>query len=795
MPSDTKGPTEAGPLLPTCTENAASILSATSAVRGDTQPYAATAAKYWDAGFRGVLPTNKPRTKSPIPSGYTGHDGADPSYPDVIAWTEDKPASNIALRMPHDLVGLDVDAYGDKTGGRTLAHAEQLWGALPPTWISTSRVDGVSGIRFYRVPAGTRLLNEIKFRAEGLGHIDIVQRTHRYAIVAPSIHPEGRAYQWVEPDGFNSDGVPKPADLPDLPPLWLQNLVAVEPHTKAAWSGPLNIRTALESMPTGTPDATVAKRLDDALADLTGAAGSRHDSTVRHVQALVRFAEQGRPGVNDALNRLGDAFADKLADSRPGGKTAAEDEFLSMLRGALRTVKADPTPDDHGAELNAQLLDMAGTTTEQRHTQQIAAALTQRAGGVTPADDPIEQFWSSRESLSTVKQWAAARMCSPWSVLGVVLCRALTTVPSWITLPPIIGGRGSLNFFVALVGNSGGGKGTAEACAEDALPVDVYVAPEGSGEGLAHLFMRKAEQRDRNQGHEGEWVSMRNGVMLSIAEVDTLVGIGGRSGSTIMPKLRNAFSGEEIGFSYADASKRPQVGKHNYRLTVAIGVQPEKAGPLLDDAGGGTPQRFLWMPTTDPTISSRRPAEPAPLTIPAGSVWATSARSITIPPAAEQTILDAHVARSRGEGNALDGHALFVREKVAFALALLDGRTDMNEQDWELSAVLMAVSANTRGGVQSKLSAVAEKRAAAVGKLKGIENASAEDAAEQRLHQRVTRRLLKLLDDNGPLELGGRRGIRNRLAGSERQVLDAALASLVDDGLIRLRDDKNYERC
>ncbi|MFC9765608.1 bifunctional DNA primase/polymerase [Rhodococcus jostii] len=757
----------------------------------DTQvsPYADHARKYWSLGWRSPLPTTKPRTKSPIPAGYTGRDGVEPSSADVQAWTEDKPMSNVALRVPLDVVGIDVDAYGDKSGGRTLAHSEGLWGALPPTWISTSRIDGISGIRFYRVPAGTRLKNEIKFRAESLGHIEIVQHTHRYAIVAPSIHPEGRVYRWVMPDGTDAVGeLPNPADLPDLPERWLQNLVDVEPHTNGAWLGPMNIRTELDNMPAGTPGEDVTTRLDVALSDLAGAAGSRHDSTLKHVAALARLGDEGCLGVKEALIRLGDAFADALAGSRPGGKADAEDEFRSMLESALRMVKADPART--GAEQNAQLYAMAGTTTEQLRTRQIAAALTEHANGVNnPAE---EQFWSSRDSLSTVKQWAAARMCSPWSVLGVVLCRALTTVPPWITLPPIIGGRGSLNVFVALVGNSGGGKGASESCAEDALPVDVHVAPEGSGEGLAHLFMRRAEKKDRDEGVTADWVQQRHGAMLSIAEVDTLVGIGGRSGSTIMPKLRNAFSGEEIGFSYADASKRPQVGKHNYRLTVAIGVQPEKAGPLLDDAGGGTPQRFLWLPTADRAISRQRPHEPAPLTIPGGNAWGAYARSITIPTSAEDTILDAHVDRSHGVGDALDGHALFVREKVAFALALLDGRTDMNEQDWELSAVLMNVSDRTRGDVQSKLSAVAEKRAATVGKLRGIENEAAEDVAEQRIRQRVTRRILAVLAD-GPKKLTGRSGIRSRLAGAERAFAEVALADLQATGQVTVGDGDHFE--
>jgi hypothetical protein len=55
-----------------------------------------------------------------------------------------------------------VDAYGDKTGGRTLREAEKRWGPLPHTVISSSRDDCVSGIRLYRIPQSIELPGDIK---------------------------------------------------------------------------------------------------------------------------------------------------------------------------------------------------------------------------------------------------------------------------------------------------------------------------------------------------------------------------------------------------------------------------------------------------------------------------------------------------------------------------------------------------------------------------------------------------------------------------------------------------------
>jgi len=158
-------------------------------------PYATGADAYWRAGWRGIVPLPYKAKKNP-PSGFTGQNGVDPSYADLDAWaTGPEGAGNIALRMPRNVVGVDVDAYGDKLGKETLATAEREHGALPLTWRTTSRDDGVSGIRFYRVPEALAWPGEI-------GHgTELIQHRHRYSLVWPSVHPEGRTYRWIGPDG------------------------------------------------------------------------------------------------------------------------------------------------------------------------------------------------------------------------------------------------------------------------------------------------------------------------------------------------------------------------------------------------------------------------------------------------------------------------------------------------------------------------------------------------------------------------------------------------------------------
>ena len=76
------------------------------------RPYGDAAVGYWEADWMGVLPL-RAGAKSPPPSGYTGQDGGWPSRVDVQRWAEERPRANIGLRLPDDVIGLDVDDYDD----------------------------------------------------------------------------------------------------------------------------------------------------------------------------------------------------------------------------------------------------------------------------------------------------------------------------------------------------------------------------------------------------------------------------------------------------------------------------------------------------------------------------------------------------------------------------------------------------------------------------------------------------------------------------------------------------------
>jgi hypothetical protein len=314
-------------------------------------------------------------------------------------------------------------------------------------------------------------------------------------------------------------------------------------------------------------------------------------------------------------------------------------------------------------------------------------------------------FWGSRESLAHVRDFARARRAGPLGTLGVVLARVVGATPPFVVLPPLAGGIASLNPFIALVGPSGKGKGKCSSAGRDAVIIEgiseAHLLTPGSGEGVAHMFAHRKGQ---------DLVMHEERVILDAPEVDTLTALNGRRGATLDPELRKAWSGEGLGFGYADPTKRLPIPAHAYRLCLLVGVQPGRAESMFDSADGGTPQRFLWLPVSDPRAPDTRPPEPEPLRwrLPSWPL-ALHGEKVHLEVCREAAAaVDAESLRSLRDdsfADSLDGHRLLAQLKVAAALALLDGHAGVRADDWRLGGMLLAISDQTRRRVQQRLAA------------------------------------------------------------------------------------------
>ncbi len=312
------------------------------------------------------------------------------------------------------------------------------------------------------------------------------------------------------------------------------------------------------------------------------------------------------------------------------------------------------------------------------------------------ADTDKLDFWTARPSLARIHGFARGRRVAPWAVLGGVLARVVVATEPNVQLPPTIGSYASLNLFIGLVGKSGAGKDAANKVARDCIDLgkeaDFLTAPLGSGEGLSHMFMKWTKDDGLQQ--------VNRAALVTIGEIDTLGALVQRQSSTVGSQLRQAAMGEALGFFYVDEAKRMMTPEHQYRMCLLAGIQPKRSGVLLGEADGGTPQRFVWLPATDPDAPDKRPDCPKPLLwqppkwheaggIHEGGMYRNV---VSVCDTACDIIDRAHLARTRGDGDALDGHALLTRLKVATALAILEGRCNVTDEDWDLSGTVMDVS-------------------------------------------------------------------------------------------------------
>lgn len=693
----------------------------------------------------------------------------------IRAWWTRTPNANIGLATGHRFDVVDVDGpAGHQTLARLAISGEIDAAALGK--VSTPR-DG--GMHIYLPPSGSG-------NAAGLGDGMDYRGNGGYVVAPPSIITTGAnpgEYAWT------------------AEPVW------PEPGTTAATDWRAVIRAELDPpkaapIPTTPPALAVAREPGDLhpyaaaaisgeLARLDGLPrpwreGARWDATTFEVACnLIELANASWTGYTLA------AAQRDLEARAPTDEVWSEREVYRKWDSAWETVggRARPEPE--------ALRPVVAEVTAAELSPEPAPGCPE-LGSVDPEpghDDA--DFWGTRKSLRRVHEWARAREAAPLAVLGVVLARVVAATPANVVLPAIIGGEASLNLFLALVAPSGGGKGISERAAGAA--VDLSAAIEsgdgrdfretgpGSGEGIGHIFVRRDNRK-------GEIIQHTFAALLSAPEVDTIAGLKGRNGSTLLPELRKAWMGEPLGFAYADPTKRLTVERHAYRLCAVVGVQPLRAATLLDDAGGGTPQRFLWLPTTDRNIPDETPPEPAVLTWEA-PVWPSPVgglRNLEVCAEAEDVIRSAHKARQRGQGAALDGHALLCREKLAAALAILDGHAGVRSEDWHLAGRLMEISDRTRAGVAADLEADQRRATMAQARAEGVREIERGKVVAEDGHQRAGRAIVRKLRSTH--EWVAASDVRRVLKRETRPHFESALEALSETGQVEISDPESGQR-
>lgn len=537
---------------------------------------------YRDAGWRGVLPL-PPASKFPPPKGFTGYDGAWPTNAQIDLWIADRPAdSNLMLRLNHGLVGIDVDAYDDKTGGRTLEEAESRWGALPPTYRSSARADDeVSGHRVFRVPEGILFRGRIVFPEMGIGDIDTIQPHLRYITAYPSIHPKtGQPYRWYALDGsvmLDTD-VPRVDQLPELPPSWIEAL-SQEALRETVFDGSAPNRRAdaavdeellgelTDMSDNGLPDDVVDAKLSKAMRDLTDGTGSRYDTVRDHTAGLMRLHFAGRQGVPQALGQLRRAYSLEVSDTR--SVSVAEAEFRRFTEGAALLIAASAP----GNATTVQSISRVGITSREGHAL-IPSRLDVKAqmvtGGSFVLDLPAvsECVWGSEDKVV----WANGEGLMVTGTQGV----GKTTLAQQLTL--------------GLVGLIDGPVLGFPLARQD-LRV-LYLAMDRPNQ-IARAFRRRCRSEDRLLLDKNlvVWPGPPPADLAKNPELLTAMAAEAGAGVVVVDSLKDAAMGlseDEVGAAWNRAAQGLLASGRNLVVLHHRKKQAKNARTTLDDVYGST---------------------------------------------------------------------------------------------------------------------------------------------------------------------------------------------------------------
>lgn len=573
-------------------------------------------------------------------------------------------------------------------------------------------------------------------------------------VLAPTIHPEtDKPYRLVSGD-WN--------DVPELPAV-LRTLLRAGGGDQKPPLTPKEIETLFAALTTGGDYGLLNERAEGFRADVAGGK-SRHEAILVAALRMMGDAKKGKYPATAGTERLRQEFDASFAIPVSGKRRApAPGEFDGML-----------------AWVAAQL---------------------------SPEESALELF-DATPQLRRVRRWAQEYSVSPIGLLGVGLTRALACLPPSCVLPDVVGGTASLNFFIALVGASGTGKGATERVAKqlfqmpEMVVADTYIGRPGSSEGLAKMFGYVQIQKE-GKGTTRIQKFTHTRVLASLAEVDTLKALMGRDDNKLSATLREAWTGSRLGNDYSGAESKFVIGDNRYRFCFVVGVQPDRAETILSGVAGGLPQRFLWLPmTVSPGQHLRKTGDRSdlkPIILPAVSqedaaaiaawklVMSTDAdsadwRVLTIPNAVRAQIEAARELVLQGLSDEHEGHRLLTQEKLAMGFAILHGRVSgFNTEHWRMADLLLRVSDETYSLLWQRLhhrKLDARMREAEVsGKVRHART----EAQERELRNQVRQRVLEALEKGR----SSKSDLRNGRSKLQREVLDQVLQELVNEGLVR----------
>jgi hypothetical protein len=374
-----------------------------------------------------------------------------------------------------------------------------------------------------------------------------------------------------------------------------------------------------------------------------------------------------------------------------------------------------------------------GSAATNGHGNPAAEAVAEAKATLAQEIRVSDALFKGSPLLKHIADSADARGSSRVAALVQGLMRISMAIGPAVVIPAHLGGSHvGLSLLHALVGETSGGKGRAEAVGHDAIALcsrgRAYrfepVSPS-TGEGLVSVFADTSNNPDTGRT---ETSIHTPSALLTYKDAETLGALVSRSGSTLGGMLLSMYMGDGLGFITREKARRISLPAHTYAAGLTAGVRPDNSGVLLSEEmrSVGMSHRFVWTPVRNGYAMARK-TPPAPITVelpdfgcsgggnpydiarlyapgegvdPGDLVMIEVAAKVADEIHAADAVKDLDVFGAVPPGeDQLYGHVMLTRLKLAFPLAAMHGETGVSERWWEAAGTVMDVSAATMDAV------------------------------------------------------------------------------------------------
>ena len=679
--------------------------------------------------------------------GATGRSGS-VTTEKIQEWSAVYPHANTGV-VANGWIAIDVDEHDDKHGAKQFEELQRKHGILPKTFKSSARgADSPAGQYFFRVD------DVVPYESNPAKDIEIIHPGHRYSAVAPSVHPTTQSvYKWYDQEGNPLSEIPEVDSLPELPLGWV-----------LAFSKPEALSIDYTQSFTGNINDWIAW-LDDT------------EPTYFTLELLETIESLQHIG-HDGLMKLLIQVRDLQTNLWERGTRKAFDAIAAKYVATTR--ERDPN-----TEFNNLLRWIIGDNwvPQAQGNQTAREIVLKMMEQVENLDD--RSFWNSRESLKKIYALGRKKVIAPYSLLGMVLMRVMHGIP-WNVYYRSFRGAHPMNSLGAFVGPTGTGKSLTLDIVSDYIAFSdsptsmggdgtwTSVIEPGSGEAIPEHYM--AWYEDETGKKRKDWKNSNHSALFAFDEIGMLESRQAREGATIIEFAKQGWSGGVLGRELA-SGRGTMLLPRSYRFGLFANIQPARAGILFTASAisGGLPSRFLFFSTQDSNAQKEYDDSPATVFRLPQVNWVGVEYIDALP-----SMNEAHKAESfqsvNGGLDELDSHLLLTRAKVAVALAVMDGRSELIEEDWELSRFVINHSKETRAHVLQVLKGTFGKEIAKQGEAAGLKSAIAAEVADNRMVLHVAERIKQLRAEGVPET--GERGLKKRLRNNQRQFFQDALTYL-----------------